>query len=64
MLAKEYLDELLLAVQQAQKILNMPEDQITEIEIQKVLGQLDIVEHEGLAAKCLLREEMKERRSI
>lgn len=62
-LAKEYIEKLLASSQKALKELDKDDEKISEIDIQKSLGWLDDCEQRILAAKIILREDMKEIRS-
>lgn len=61
MLAREYIEKLIKSGQQA---LNNLDNEATEIDIQKALGELDKVNHDLEAAQILLREEFKDRRRV
>lgn len=60
-LAREYIQELVINGQQAIKKIDENEE-LSANDIQRVLGYLDEVEDRLLAAKILLREELKERK--
>jgi hypothetical protein len=57
-LVRTYIDKLIYSGQQAKDKLS--QDELTPLDIQKALGDLDFVESRLLAAKILLREELKE----
>lgn len=62
MLGREYIVKIFDSAQLALERINKDDDQLTVLDIQKALGELDKVEHDLEAAKILLREELKERR--
>lgn len=62
MLGREYIVKIIDSAQLALERINKDDDQLTVLDIQKALGELDKVEHDLEAAKILLREELKERR--
>lgn len=63
MLARTYIQKLMNSSQLAFNNLNKDDHEITEIDIQKALGWLDDCEQRILAAKIILREEMKDIRN-
>lgn len=63
MLAQKYILTLITSGQQALEKLNKDDHEVTELDIQQALGLLDL-ERDLEAAKILLREELKERRTI
>jgi hypothetical protein len=58
-LAKEYIDKLIKSGQLAKEKLNKHDSELTFVDIQKALADLDYVEDRLQAAKILLREELK-----
>jgi hypothetical protein len=59
-LAREYIDKLIKSGQLAKEKLSKPDAELTFIDIQRALADLDYVEDRLQAAKILLREELKE----
>lgn len=62
MMAMEYIHRLIKSGQHAINNINKEDHKLTVLDIQKGLGELDSVQHDLEAAKCLLREELKTRR--
>jgi hypothetical protein len=58
-LAREYIDKLIKSGQLAKEKLSKPDSELTFIDIQKTLADLDYVEDRLQAAKILLRDELK-----
>jgi protein-arginine kinase activator protein McsA len=58
-LARTYIDKLIYSGQQAKEKINKSDSELTLIDIQKALADLDYVEDRLLAAKILLRDELK-----
>jgi hypothetical protein len=61
-LAYEHIEKLIESGQRAIDHLNVDENNITELDIQKALGELDKVKYDLEAAQILLRLELKDRR--
>jgi hypothetical protein len=61
-LARERIQKLILSGQLAIERLDKKDSELTMLDIQKALADLDYVEDRLLAAKILLREELKEKR--
>lgn len=62
MLAKSYIHKLILNGQQAIENIDKDDHEISVLDIQRSLGELDKVLFNLEAAQCLLREELKVRR--
>jgi hypothetical protein len=61
-LAQKYIQKIIESGQQADDKLNKNDADITVLDIQKALGELDKVLYNLEAAQILLREELKDRR--
>jgi hypothetical protein len=61
-LAYEHIEKLIKSGKRARVHLKKDEKSITELDIQKALGELDKVKYDLEAAQILLRLELKDRR--
>ncbi|MEH7116127.1 hypothetical protein V7128_01710 [Neobacillus vireti] len=61
-LARTFIDKLINSGQLAKDKLNKTDTELTFVDIQRALADLDYVEDRLLAAKIILRDELKEMR--
>jgi hypothetical protein len=62
-LARTFIDKLISSGQLAKEKLNKSDTELTFVDIQRALADLDYVEDRLLAAKIILRDELKEMRN-